>query len=213
MKRVMYFFGVLSIICTFIFVLIIIEKKLYQNRIKCLTPFYSVLKDQGSNYFRGIFKIDHSELYYVGLVFQNNTSNDVINKSILNWKTFDLKPEDMVPNPDITWKIIQNKRLVAKGFGGQSNMKLWNGDVFICGTFYGKSGQTYEIIVQFGPRFRPFLRYFPGIEIGVDSAVPSIGLAWGEGINNLLTIIIGIAGLLCLLITTAIYFFLLLKKR
>jgi hypothetical protein len=101
------------------------------------------------------------------------------------------------PGLDLTWRVYEKGVLVGSGSGnsGASAVSFGEGTRgFGFGTFPASANRAYDVVVDVGPRFRPFLRASPTVEVSVASATASVGLALSRPLGRALTWGMGVLG-------------------
>jgi hypothetical protein len=78
------------------------------------------------------------------------------------------------PQYDIAWKVFEGNNLLASGPGKLEGL---TGSTIMLGSFQLVAGKTYRIEVITGPGATILKPTNPALEVGVDHAAVSVGLA------------------------------------
>jgi hypothetical protein len=101
------------------------------------------------------------------------------------------------PVLDLAWRVYEKGVLIGSGSGssGASAVSFGEGTRgFGFGTFPATANRVYDVVVDVGPRFEPFLRASPKVEVSVATATASVGLALSRSLGRTLTWGMGVFG-------------------
>jgi hypothetical protein len=175
------------------------ERREYSARFAGLVPLRIPLSQQDEARLRTSFTATWTEPHYVALVFPNNVG-DLELESVLQHARSAVGSvrQDDGPQFDFDWRAFEGAIEVGRGSGrikptGSFGVRD-RGLAF--GEFPARAGHLYVIEVSRGPGFDRFLRTPPILEIGVNSAMPSIGLAWGRQFDGAVVWCLGLLGVI-----------------
>jgi hypothetical protein len=176
-----------------------VERREYPARFAGLVPLRIPLSQQDESKLRTSFTATWTEPHYVALVFPHNVG-DLELESILERARSavgSVRQEDG-PQFDFDWRAFEGAIEVGRGSGRTRPTGSFGvrdrGLAF--GEFPARAGHLYVIEMSRGPGFDRLLRTPPTLEVGVNSAMPSIGLAWGRQSDGAVVWCLGLLGVM-----------------
>ena len=170
-----------------------------------LTPLRTPILFENSKPTIGKFQIGYDEPHYIGFEMTNRCSSlvDSIKKlslenvgSIYGQTLFDL-----------SWRIFKNDE-VRPIYSGKAKLIGIVGNIIEIGEFKGDKGANYRAELLIGEGFQKYKETQPILEIGVNHAVVSVGIAFSKSIYDMLKPFLNIClliSLLSLILSIVIY--------
>jgi len=163
-----------------------VEQWRYPTLLAGLTPLRLPLEASAGSELRSRFQVTWNEPHYVALVFPATTGNPDIDRTINLAAHSPLSRED-APVFDIQWRVVEGSTVIGQGSGNQMPTAVFGGGFsrgLVFGQFPARNGRLYQVEASWGPNFERFLSASPILEVGVFSASPSVGLAWGRELDG-----------------------------
>lgn len=124
------------------------------------------------------FKASYTEPHYIGFsMIKKIRSSRLMEKQASNF--FGYKGEQ--PQYDLAWKVFEGNTLLASGPGKPSGL---TGSTIMLGSFQLVAGKTYRLEVITGLGLISLKPTNPVLEVGVDHAAVSVGLALRKDIDK-----------------------------
>jgi hypothetical protein len=170
--------GVLAIAAGLSFEL---DRREYRRRLAGLVPARLVLSVQDEARVRTSFTAAWTEPHYVALVFPDNLDNPELERVLDRAQEAVGSLQAGGPQFEFDWRALEGGIEVGRGSGRAKPTASFDarGRRLAFGAFPAHAGHVYVIEVSREAGFDRFLRIRPVLEIGVSSAGPSIGLAFG----------------------------------
>lgn len=149
----------------------------YPKQLAGLTPLQVPIAN--SETVRASFTAVWSEPHHLALVFSASADPGVV--TLLDQASSSIG--SLTPNSpgfDFDWRALTGNRgwSRVRPRSGHRCFRFARTRGLIFGEFPVIAGKTYDVEVQPGPAFARMVRLKPMIEVGVNTAGPSIGLPW-----------------------------------
>jgi hypothetical protein len=133
-----------------------------------------------------------STSHYVALVFPNDVDPET--EALLK-RALDERGNRNRPSFDFVWKVFEGSAQVGEGSGHEASTGSFGIHALQFGEFPAQAGHTYVIEIRLGAEFDRFSRVSPELQIGVNEAGPSIGLAVERDLGAPIAVIAAVVGL------------------
>ena len=177
------------------------EFRQYPAKLAGLTPVRVPIAT--NQVLRTSFKAVWSEPHYVALVFPSDVDPESAQLLAQANRSVGAARENPVPF-DFDWRAFEGGTEVGQGSGrarptGAFALAGASGRQGLgFGEFQVIAGRTYDLELRSGPAFDRFARLGPMIEVGVNTAGPSVGLPWVKEFSRPVAIVLASFGLLFL---------------
>jgi hypothetical protein len=175
-----------------------VERREYPARLAGLVPLRISMSQQNKATLRTSFTATWTEPHYVALVFPNNVGD--LELVLQRAESAVASQQQDGPQFDFDWRALEGAIEVGRGSGRVKPTGSFGGRDrgLAFGEFPARAGHVYVIEMSRGPGFDRFPRTPPILEIGVNSAMPSIGLAWGRQFDGVVAWCFALLGVMLL---------------
>lgn len=177
-----------------------IEQWRHPSLLAGLTPMRLPLKASSGSEVHAAFQATWNEPHYVALVFTAATDYPDIDRTISLAEQALLSRED-APVFDIQWRAVEGSTVIGQGSGHQKPAAVIGGGSrrgLVLGQFPARAGRLYQVEASLGPDFERCFSASPVLEVGVFSATPSVGPAWGRDLSAPVAYCFGLVGVVFL---------------
>lgn len=174
-----------------------LEHRSYPTKLAGLAPFRVPMS--ASEPIRSSFTAVWSEPHYVALLFPADVDPEIAEELRRASGTVGSLKENPVLF-DFYWQVHEGGSEVGRGSGHSKPTGSFGSreQGLSFGSFQAVAGHVYQVHVTPGPEFSKWTRAQPSIEVGVNTAAPSVGLAWSRALDRPFVFIFSCFGLMFL---------------
>ncbi len=177
-----------------------VEQWRYPTLLAGLTPLRVPLAASSGAEVQASSKAIWTEPHYVALVFPATTRDPETEKVLGLARDAVGSLQQAGPLFDFEWRVLEGSAVIGRGSGHQKPLGAFGGPSLGLqfGVFPARAGHVYVVVASLGPEFERLLLASPQLEVGVASALPSVGLAWGRGSDTAVVWFFAFVGLVFL---------------